>query len=662
MKRHEFWFAKKAVALSPDAERVKTPAVKRRKLRLGAWKWGAVLLALVAIVVARRRMAGNEPHATVKTAQVSRADVQRSVSASGKLQVFTTVDVKSKAGGTVIQMAVEEGTRVKRGQLICLIDRKDTVAAYQQAMSDVATARAGLKQAQDSARLQSASLPPQIRQSVEAANTARARLRQARDTLVLQRQTSQGAVDEARSGVAAARSRLQSALEAARAQPQLSRAAIAQSRAGVASAEAALRSARESLRLLREATQPQQVTSARAQLTEVRSSLETSQKALQRQEALLEKGFVAQNTVDTARNTMAQAQSALDTAQARSDTLQAEHESQIRDAEARIESAQGTLEQARAALETSRTNRVQDSLKQREIETARATLRQAESTLRTALSNRRQIALRTTDVVSEASNVRSAQAALQGTRATAIQSDVRRGEIAASRARLERAEITARDAALNLEQTTVVAPRDGIVLKKYVDQGAIIQSGQSGFSGGTAIVQLGDVSRLYVDAQVDESDIGSIKEGQQVSITLDAFPDSPKSGRVRKVFPQAEIEQNVTYVRVQVEVDPRSVNNTLRPNLNATCDFILETRAQVLSVPAEAVKDEGTRSFVTLIKDPKQPLWESENQTKRAVQVGVRGDERVEIKSGVQLGQTVVTQTIAADAQPIGAPPGTPGS
>jgi hypothetical protein len=55
-------------------------------------------------------------------------------------------------------------------------------------------------------------------------------------------------------------------------------------------------------------------------------------------------------------------------------------------------------------------------------------------------------------------------------------------------------------------------------------------------------------------------------------------------------------------------------------------------------------------------------LWESENQTKRAVQVGVRGDERVEIKSGLQLGQTIVTQSIAADAQPIGAPPGGPGS
>jgi RND family efflux transporter MFP subunit len=227
---------------------------------------------------------------------------------------------------------------------------------------------------------------------------------------------------------------------------------------------------------------------------------------------------------------------------------------------------------------------------------------------------------------------------------------------------LERAQITARDAALNLEQTTVVAPRDGVVLKKYVDQGTIIQSGQSGFSGGTSIVQLGDISRLYVDAQVDESDIASIRTGQQVSITLDAFPDTPKNGRVRKIYPQAEVEQNVTYIHVQVEVDPKSIDGTLRPNLNATCDFILETRPQVLSVPVQAIKDEGARSFVTLIKDPKQPLWESENQTKRAVQVGVRGDERVEIKSGLQLGQTIVTQSIAADAQPIGAPAGGPGS
>lgn len=60
-----------------------------------------------------------------------RAGVREIVSANGTLQPLTTVDVKSKAGGKVLRMAFEEGTSVKRCQLICLIDRQDTNTAMQ---------------------------------------------------------------------------------------------------------------------------------------------------------------------------------------------------------------------------------------------------------------------------------------------------------------------------------------------------------------------------------------------------------------------------------------------------------------------------------------------------------------------------------------------------
>jgi HlyD family secretion protein len=688
----------------------RTAKGKSRRKRFPKKTLGALaLLLLVGWLAVRRARSGETARPEVKTAIVERGDVRATISSTGKLQPFTTVDVKSKAGGTVLRMAVEEGTRVRRGQLICLIDPQDTTAALRQAEADVDAARAALRQAQQNARLQSASIGPQIRQSAESVTTARARLKQSRETLslesstlgpaieqstqevaaararlqqsqqalALQRRTSEAAIVEARSGIAAAQARLVQAQAQARTQPALTRSAVNQAQASVAASQANVRSAQESLRLLQSATQPQERASAQAQVDEANSNVETAQTNLTRQEALLTRGFVAQNVVETARNQLVTAQSGLRTAQARVDTLQEQQAAQVRDQQARIEQATGALNQARAGLESARTNGVQDSLRQQDVAAARATLQQAQSTYSSAVDNRRQVALkqadvasaqaalrqaqagltstransrqinvRAADVESAQAAVRQAQAALQGAQANTITGAVRGEDVARAQAQLARAEVTAQNARTNLQQTRVVAPRDGVVLKKYVDEGTIIQSGQSGAAGGTSIIQLANVSRVYVDVQVDEADIALIEPGQDVSIALDAYPNTPKTGKVRKVFPEAEELQNVTYIHVQVEVDPMDVDERLRPNMNATCDFLVEKKQNALKVPTEAVKDDEDNATVTVIKDPKKPLWEATNQQKRTVEVGVRGDESTEVISGIKLGETVVTQVI----------------
>src|SRR4051794_27518480 len=95
------------------------PAVTKKKRRLNKW----IALGSLAVVAAfafnawKKTKASEEVHADVKTALVERGDVRATASATGKLLPFTTVDVKSKAGGKVIKMAVEEGTKVTRGQL-----------------------------------------------------------------------------------------------------------------------------------------------------------------------------------------------------------------------------------------------------------------------------------------------------------------------------------------------------------------------------------------------------------------------------------------------------------------------------------------------------------------------------------------------------------------
>ena len=394
----------------------------------------------------------------------------------------------------------------------------------------------------------------------------------------------------------------------------------------------------------------------------------------------MDKGFVAKSQVDTAQNTVVTARARLQTSQSVLDTIKDQQSSEVRAAKARVVQAQGSLNQAKAALTNAKANTIQDSLRQKDVQSAQAALKQSQSGLENAIANRRQVQLKQSDVAAAqaavqqaeaalksaqantrqislkrsdvnaaAAALRQADAALSNTKTQRISTQARAAEVAQARARLERAKVTQRNAATNLAETRVVAPRDGVVVTKYVDEGTIIQSGTSGFSGGTAIVQLAQVDRMYVDAQVDEADIALIEPGQKVDITMDAYPNfgyGGGEGRVLKIYPQAAEEQNVTYIHVQVEVDSTLVDERLRPGMNATCDFVVEDAEDVLMVPAEAVKENGDITEVIVIKDPKQPLHEKSNQQTREVKVGVRGDENVEIIEGLKEGDTVATQII----------------
>ncbi len=624
---------------------VKQPPAPKPKRRRKI-KWFPLLLVLLVVGFIGWRVFGPKKvvHPTVETAKVEVTNIATTVSASGTLQAFTVVDVKSKAGGTVLRMAVEEGTLVKQGQLICVIDKQDTTAAYQQAVADVETARSALRQAEQNYRLQTAGLSPKITQSVKGVEAAQARKTQSQQELVVQKDSTRIAVEEAQSAVRAAQANYERVLEEAKVQPQLSQASINQAQANVEAAQAGLESARETLNLLQASTQPQEAENAKAEVAQAKSDLETAQTDLKRQEGLLAKGYVAQSVVDTARNLVVTKTSALRTAQTRVNTLQDGQSAAIREQNARVAQAQGSLSQARAALASARSNAVQDRLKQKEVASSRASLEQARAGLRSAQANRRQVAIKEQDVKSSTASAEQAQASLREVQTGSITNRVRLEDITQAKAKLQRAEITAANAKTNLDQTTVVAPRDGIILQKYVDEGTIIQSGQSGFSGGTSIVQLANVSRMYVNVKVDEADIAQIKPGQPVNIELDAYPDKKKRGTVRKVYPLAVTESNVTYVRAQVEVSPRDVDQTLRPEMNATCDFIIKEAKNAVSIPVEALHEDGGKTSVTVVKDPKKPLWEKTNQESRPVKVGVMGDEAVQITSGLKAGDMVITK------------------
>ncbi len=425
---------------------------------------------------------------------------------------------------------------------------------------------------------------------LEAAN---ARIEQAQESLRLQREQSELAVQQAEANLQAALARLQQAEERAKLQPTVTEAQLQ-------SARTALETARKNLEQLEKVIIPQERAQAQANYESTRQQVETAQRNYERLKALLEKGYVSQQQVDNALAQLENARSQLVSAEQRRNTLE-------QDLQVRLDTALARVQEAEANLRSAEANRVQVQLAQQALEEARAQYKQAQTALEQARSNLRQIRLREAD-------------------------------IATAKANRARAEAQVYNAKVQLDSTTITAPLSGVVIARFVEQGTIVPPGTSLFSQGNTLLQIADTSRMYVEVSVDEADIGNVRVGQPVTIGIDALPRERFRGRVSRIDPQAVVENNVTVVKVRVEIekpDPR-----LKPGLNASCEFLVARKDNVLAVPNSAVNETREGTYVEVLVNGKPQ--------RREVKIGIQGNTTTEIVDGLSEGETVITGRIFA--------------
>ena len=158
----------------------------------------------------------------------------------------------------------------------------------------------------------------------------------------------------------------------------------------------------------------------------------------------------------------------------------------------------------------------------------------------------------------------------------------------------------------------------------------------STFAQGTSIVQISDTTRMFVDCTVDEADIAEVREGQKTRILTEAYPGQRLDGIVRRISPAAVTANNITSVKVRVEVLSKA-RTKLVPGLNATVEFLTLVKPGVMIVPSQAVQREGDKSFVKV-----KPAKPEDPPTRREVQVGEQGNNGIEILSGVKEGEEIV--------------------
>ncbi|MGR3320049.1 MAG: efflux RND transporter periplasmic adaptor subunit [Candidatus Anammoxibacter sp.] len=158
---------------------------------------------------------------------------------------------------------------------------------------------------------------------------------------------------------------------------------------------------------------------------------------------------------------------------------------------------------------------------------------------------------------------------------------VARSELVKAMTELDRAEE-------RLSETIVSAPVTGIILQKYVEKGQIIVSGVSNVSGGTKIVDIADMSSVYIEAGIDEIDIGKVNVGQIAMVKADAYPRLNFSGKIVRIAPEAKIEQNVTLFDVIVEVT--NTDGKLKSGMNTDIEISIVNLEDVLLAPTMALQ------------------------------------------------------------------------
>jgi HlyD family secretion protein len=203
-------------------------------------------------------------------------------------------------------------------------------------------------------------------------------------------------------------------------------------------------------------------------------------------------------------------------------------------------------------------------------------------------------------------------------------------------ANIDIADARIRAAEVSLENMIIRAPFDGTVLTKNAEVGEIVAPFGASTTSRAAVVTIADMNSLMVEADVSESNIEKIKQGQDCEITLDSNPGKRFQGYVFKIVPTADRSKATVLVKVAF----KSYDSSVLPEMSAKVSFLSEKTKEekdqtpVLTVPLSAVEDFNGKKVVYLIKD--DVAFQKEITTGRLF------GNYVEITSGLEEGEKII--------------------
>ncbi len=229
--------------------------------------------------------------------------------------------------------------------------------------------------------------------------------------------------------------------------------------------------------------------------------------------------------------------------------------------------------------------------------------------------------------------VQVAQAGIEQLKATALMIELRRAEVELAKASLAGAEVDLADALQQLADTRIYSPIDGVVTHRNVQIGQIVASGIVNVGGGTSMMTVSDLSRVFVVASVDESDIGRLVEtgrlGQEVDITVDAYPGRHFAGAVERITPLGVSDAKVVTFTVKIEVTGEG-RELLLPRMSANVSILASRKNGVLLAPNSAIHYDREQAWVSVLREGRF--------VRQDVALGLNDGLRAEIVGGADEG------------------------
>lgn len=199
--------------------------------------------------------------------------------------------------------------------------------------------------------------------------------------------------------------------------------------------------------------------------------------------------------------------------------------------------------------------------------------------------------------------------------------------LAAATADLQQAKASSAAAQSRLGYTTITAPRGGILISRSVERGAVVIP-------GATLMLLSPGGEMQIVLQIDERNLSRIAIGQTARVSADAYPQAHFSATVSYINPGIDIARASATVKLTVTNPPAY----LRQNMTVSVDIATARRADVLSLPGSGVRDALTSAPWVMVIDNGRAV-------RRPVRLGLQGDERIEILSGVAKGAQVIPAT-----------------
>ncbi|MBI4688002.1 MAG: efflux RND transporter periplasmic adaptor subunit [Nitrospirae bacterium] len=221
--------------------------------------------------------------------------------------------------------------------------------------------------------------------------------------------------------------------------------------------------------------------------------------------------------------------------------------------------------------------------------------------------------------------------------------DSAKAQVAASKAQVKQAEAALRNAETSLRYTRILSPVDGVIISRNVDIG---QTVAASFQTPTLFTIAQDLTKMQIDTNVSEADIGVVKINQSVQFTVDAYPESVFKGSVSQIRNAPIVVQNVVTYDVVIKVDNSELK--LKPGMTANVSIVTSSKKDILKLPNAALRFSPNKKAKNA-EHKGAGVWiiEKEEPKRIKISTGISDENYTELLSGeVKEGQELIVESL----------------